>query len=118
MNIPDFKMTQVSEEYKTLSGRITIRKLNDKYIEMMPGDLVEVSHKKDADDVSDLAVEYLTVRSMAVASLRDLVREHEWGLILPYSDRDDNHYTGEIEDYIASFYEYNKSGDFIAIYFN
>lgn len=118
MSAADYEMTQISDQYTTLAGKCTIRRMNEDYAEMMPKDTVEVSHKKHPEDVSDLAVEYLIVKGMMTGSLRDLVRAHKDGMDhmgdTYFWDMGDE----EVIEYISEFYDNETSGGFVAIYFN
>lgn len=114
-------MEQIDKKFHSLSGMCTIRLISDKYDDMDPGNVVMVEHKKNAGDVSNLITEWLTVRAMAIGSLRELVYAFAYDLSWYGLDLsgDEVPYDQLIKQ-ISAWYTHDdtESSDFVAIFFN
>jgi len=109
--INNLGMLSIRDEYRSLVGMVTIRKLDGKYIGMEVGDHVMVNHGKDPKDTVAIAREWLRVRAMAVADLDTLARAHGYNTVQGNPSL--------VKEAAEKFYgKDNLDGDFIAIYFD
>lgn len=109
------RMETLTDTYLPLTGggHNTIRKASDKYLEMRPGEVVEMRYGPIGKngEVATLAREKLAVCSVAIGTYADIIKHHL------YANHGDMTPTEARAFFEECYGEFEDDAEFVAIYF-